>query len=304
MSLPVISVVGATATGKSELAIGLAHALGGEIINADAMQFYRGMDIGTAKLAPHERGGVPHHLIDILDVREEATVQAFQAAARAHIADIRERGGVPILVGGSGLYVRAATDDIAFPGTDPALRARLEAIAATGGAAPMHAQLSELDPAAAAKIAPADARRIVRALEVIALTGEEFSATLPAYRSAVSAVQLGLALERPALHGRIAGRVRRMWGAGWVDEVRGLRRVGLEEGRTAPRAIGYAQILAHLDGRLSPEEAQELTTVRTRQFAKRQETWFRRDPRIRWLPADDPGLLPAALAAIRAAAGE
>lgn len=279
---PIITVVGATATGKSDLALDLAEHLGGEIINTDSMQFYRGMDIGTAKLPVEERRGIPHHLIDILDVTAEANVQDFQARARTAIADIRNRGHRPILVGGSGLYVRAAVDHMEFPGTDPDLRARLEAEAAADRWS-LHQRLRELDPTAAEKITVNDQRRIARALEVIELTGRAFSAQLPDYQEIEPTIHLGLSMDRPILHERIAARVELMWDHGWVDEVRSLLEVGLAEGRTASRAIGYAQIRRHLDGELSAAEAKEETIVRTRQFARRQDTWFRRDPRIHWI---------------------
>ena len=279
---PIITVVGATATGKSDLALDLAEHLGGEIINTDSMQFYRGMDIGTAKLPVEERRGIPHHLIDILDVTAEANVQDFQARARTAIADIRNRGYRPILVGGSGLYVRAAVDHMEFPGTDPDLRARLEAEAAADRWS-LHQRLRELDPTAAEKITVNDQRRIARALEVIELTGRAFSAQLPDYQEIEPTIHLGLSMDRPVLHERIAARVELMWDQGWVDEVRSLLEVGLAEGRTASRAIGYAQIRRHLDGELSAAEAKEETIVRTRQFARRQDTWFRRDPRIHWI---------------------
>ena len=279
---PIITVVGATATGKSDLALDLAEHLGGEIINTDSMQFYRGMDIGTAKLPVEERRGIPHHLIDILDVTAEANVQDFQARARTAIADIRDRGHRPILVGGSGLYVRAAVDHMEFPGTDPDIRARLEAEAAADRWS-LHQRLRELDPKAAEKITVNDQRRIARALEVIELTGRAFSAQLPDYQEIEPTIHLGLSMDRPVLHERIAARVELMWDHGWVDEVRSLLEVGLAEGRTASRAIGYAQIRRHLDGELSAAEAKEETIVRTRQFARRQDTWFRRDPRIHWI---------------------
>ena len=279
---PIITVVGATATGKSDLALDLAEHLGGEIINTDSMQFYRGMDIGTAKLPVEERRGIPHHLIDILDVTAEANVQDFQARARTAIADIRNRGHRPILVGGSGLYVRAAVDHMEFPGTDPDIRARLEAEAAADRWS-LHQRLRELDPTAAEKITVNDQRRIARALEVIELTGRAFSAQLPDYQEIEPTIHLGLSMDRPILHERIAARVELMWDQGWVDEVRSLLEVGLAEGRTASRAIGYAQIRRHLDGELSAAEAKEETIVRTRQFARRQDTWFRRDPRIHWI---------------------
>ena len=279
---PIITVVGATATGKSDLALDLADRLGGEIINTDSMQFYRGMDIGTAKLPIDERRGIPHHLIDILDVNEEANVQDFQARARAAIADIRGRGLRPILVGGSGLYVRAAVDHMEFPGTDPEARARLEAEVATDRWM-LHQKLRELDPKAAEKITVNDQRRIARALEVIELTGRPFSAQLPDYQEIEPTIHLGLSMDRAILHERIVTRVDLMWEHGWVDEVSRLLGVGLAEGKTASRAIGYAQIQRHLDGELTAAEAKEETTIRTRQFARRQDTWFRRDPRIRWI---------------------
>ena len=281
---PTITIAGATATGKSDLGLNLAEHLGGEIINTDSMQFYRGMDIGTAKLPVSQRRGIPHHLIDILDVREEANVQTFQQQAREAIADIRSRGRRPILVGGSGLYVRAATDEMEFPGTDPQVRARLESEVAADRWG-KHRQLQELDPAAAAKITPNDTRRIVRALEVIELTGRPFSAALPNYQAIAPTIHLGLSVDRDILHERIAARVGLMWEQGWVDEVRNLLEHGLAEGRTASRAIGYAQIQLHLAGELDRSAAQEQTTVRTRQFARRQDTWFRRDPRIVWIDA-------------------
>lgn len=286
---PIITVVGATATGKSDLALDLADRLGGEIINTDSMQFYRGMDIGTAKLPVDERRGIPHHLIDILDVTEEANVQDFQARARAAIADIRERGLRPILVGGSGLYVRAAVDHMEFPGTDPEMRARLEAEVA-GDRWALHQKLRELDPTAAEKITVNDQRRIARALEVIELTGRPFSAQLPDYQEVEPTIHLGLRMDRAILHERIATRVHLMWEHGWVDEVIRLLDAGLAEGKTASRAIGYAQIQRHLAGELTAAEAKEETTIRTRQFARRQDTWFRRDPRIHWIDgsAADP----------------
>ncbi len=283
---PIIVVVGATATGKSDLALDLAEHLGGEIINTDSMQFYRGMDIGTAKLPPQERRGIPHHLIDILDVTEEANVQTFQTQARTAIAEVRSRGKRPILVGGSGLYVRAAIDRMGFPGTDPEVRARIEA-EVDADRWERHRYLRSIDPEAAAKITPNDVRRIVRALEVIELTGQPFSAQLPDYQEIEPTIQFGLHVDRQILHPRIAARVHGMWVHGWVDEVVGLLDQGLARGRTASRAIGYAQIQAHLAGELDRSQAQEQTIIKTRQFARRQDTWFRRDPRIRWIDAGD-----------------
>ncbi|MGD0684893.1 MAG: tRNA (adenosine(37)-N6)-dimethylallyltransferase MiaA [Streptosporangiaceae bacterium] len=299
MPQPLIAVVGPTAAGKSGLSLRLAESLGGEIVNADSMQLYRGMDIGTAKLPPAERAGVPHHLLDIWEVTRTASVSEYQQFARAAIAEIRGRGRIPILVGGSGLYVRAAIDNLEFPGTDPLLRDGLEAELADLGAAALHARLARADPAAAAAILPGNGRRIVRALEVIELSGRPFSATLPDYESVYPAVQLGLQLPRDELDRRVAGRVSRMWQAGLVAEVRELAGRGLRQGRTASRALGYAQVLRFLAGEWTQEQAAAETARATRRFARRQESWFRRDPRISWLPADEPGLAGRALAVLR-----
>jgi tRNA dimethylallyltransferase len=275
--------VGPTAAGKSELSLALARALDGEVINADSMQLYQGMDIGTAKLTTSERGGIPHHLLDIWPVTQTASVSEYQVLARAVIEDIQRRGQTPILVGGSGLYVRAAIDKLQFPGTDPDLRATLEAELAEVGPARLHARLASVDPAAAAAILPGNGRRIVRALEVVQLSGGPFTATLPQYESAFPTVQLGIHLPRPELDRRIAVRVGRMWDLGLVAEVRRLAEAGLREGRTASRALGYAQVLAFLDGHWSEEQAMAQTIQATRRFARRQESWFRRDPRVIWL---------------------
>lgn len=299
--LPIVAVVGQTATGKSDLGVALAHAVDGEIVNADASQFYRGMDIGTAKLGLREREGVPHHLLDVLDVREEASVAAYQQDARAVIDGIRERGHVPIMVGGSGLYVRAALDDLRIPPTDPAVRARWESRLDEVGAATLHAELMVADRPAAEQIHPSNGRRVVRALEVIELTGEPFSATMPKREFVSPAVMLGLRIDRPTLRERIAVRVDRMWHAGLLDEARSLDRVGLREGRTASRAIGYAQALQQLDGILDEAAAKDETAALTRKFARRQRSWFGPDPRIQWLPYDAPDLVDRALTAVRAA---
>jgi tRNA dimethylallyltransferase len=276
-----IAIVGATATGKSDLAVELALALGGEVVNADSMQLYRGMDIGTAKLTPAERRGVPHHLLDVWDVTKTASVAEYQELATAAIAGIERRGRVPVLVGGSGLYIRAALGDLEFPGTSEPVRARLTAELDTRGPAPLHARLAAADPVAAAAILPSNGRRIVRALEVIEMTGRPFSATLPGYDRGRPAVQIGLRVDRPELDRRIEARVERMWSAGFEDEVRNL--AGLRAGLTASRALGYQQMLRALDGDWSPERAREETARATRRFARRQESWFRRDPRVRWL---------------------
>jgi tRNA dimethylallyltransferase len=301
MPQPVIAVVGPTAAGKSELALGLARAVGGEIVNADSMQVYSGMDIGTAKLTLAQRRGVPHHLLDIWDVRQTASVAEYQRLARDAIGAIGRRGRVPVLAGGSGLYVRAALDPLTFPGTDPALRARLEAELARDGPAALHARLATADPAAAAAILPSNGRRIVRALEVIEVSGQPFSATMPRYESVYPAIQIGLAVDRAELDARIADRTGAMFGAGLVEEVRLLERAGLREGKTASRALGYAQVLRLLAGECSEAEAHAQTVLATRRFVRRQESWFRRDPRVTWLAAgaaDAGDLLDRALATI------
>jgi tRNA dimethylallyltransferase len=288
MSTQVIAVVGATATGKSGLGIALARALGGEVVNADSMQLYAGMDIGTAKEPAAARQGVPHHLLDIWPVTQAANVADYQKLARAAIDDIAARGRVPVLVGGSGLYVRAALDDLHFPGTDTATRARLTDELARQGPAALHARLATLDPEAAAAILPGNGRRIVRALEVIEISGRPFTATMPAYEKIRPAVQLGLMLPRPELDLRIAARVDRMWQAGLEAEVRRLAGQGLREGITASRALGYRQLLRHLDGEYTLDDARAETIRATKRFARRQESWFRRDPRVHWLDATTP----------------
>jgi tRNA dimethylallyltransferase len=279
----VIAVVGATATGKSGLALRLAEVIGGEIINADSMQLYRGMDIGTAKLTVEQRQGIPHHLLDVWDVRWAASVAEYQAMARTAIADVQSRGRVPLLVGGSGLYVRAALDDLNFPGTDPEVRERLEAELESEGPAALHARLAVIDPPAASAILPSNGRRIVRALEVAELAGRPFTATMPGYESLYPAVQIGLRVPRAEMDQRIERRAETMWQAGFADEVAALEQAGLREGRTASRALGYAQVLRFMDGEWGLDEAREQTIMATRRFARRQEAWFRRDPRIVWL---------------------
>jgi tRNA dimethylallyltransferase len=261
------------------------------------MQLYRGMDIGTAKLTPAEREGVPHHVLDVWDVIEPASVVAYQSLARAAIDDILARGRVPLLVGGSGLYVRAALEDFDFPGTDARVRARLEAELAATGPAPLHARLRAADPAAAARILPSNGRRIVRALEVIELTGGPFVAELPDSRPFYPAVSIGVDLDPAALDERIATRVDRMWAAGLVDEVRALVPRGLPDGRTASRALGYQQVLAFLAGRCTEDDARAETVRATRRFVRRQRSWFRRDPGIVWLDAARTDLVDAAIAA-------
>ncbi|MGW0502035.1 tRNA (adenosine(37)-N6)-dimethylallyltransferase MiaA [Micromonospora sp. NPDC003241] len=299
---PVVAVVGPTAAGKSALSIALAHALGGEVVNADSMQLYRGLDIGTAKLTVAEREGVPHHLLDLWEVTEPASVAEYQRLARAAIDDISARGRVPLLVGGSGLYVRAVLERFEFPGTDPALRERLEGELAAVGPAPLYARLRAADPAAAAGILPGNGRRIVRALEVIELTGRPFTAALPEPTPYYPAVQLGVDLDTALLDERIALRVDRMWADGLVAETRELVGQGLSQGRTASRALGYQQVLRFLAGELTEAEAHDETIRATRRFVRRQRSWFRRDPRVRWLDSADPGLIEAALGTVRAAA--
>jgi len=252
------------------------------------MQLYRGMDIGTAKLSMTERRGIPHQLLDVWDVTKTASVAEYQVLADEVIAGIEARGKVPVLAGGSGLYVRAALGDLDFPGTDERIRARLETELAAVGAESLHRRLMTLDPGAAAAILPSNGRRIVRALEVIELSGRPFSATLPGYDGGHAAVQIGLALPRQELDRRIEARVDRMWAAGFEAEVRELRdREGLRDGKTASRALGYQQMLRYLDGECTLDQAREDTVRATRRFARRQESWFRRDPRVTWLPADE-----------------
>ncbi|WP_433537633.1 tRNA (adenosine(37)-N6)-dimethylallyltransferase MiaA [Micromonospora sp. CA-249363] len=300
--MTVVAVVGPTAAGKSALSIALAHALDGEVVNADSMQLYRGMDIGTAKLTPDERDGVPHHLLDIWEVTEPASVAEYQRLARAAVDDILARGRVPLLVGGSGLYVRAVLERFEFPGTDAALRERLERELAEVGPAPLYARLRAVDPVAAEGILPGNGRRIVRALEVIELTGAPFTASLPQPTPYYPSVQLGVDLDTGLLDERIALRVDRMWADGLVDETRELVGRGLAEGRTASRALGYQQVLRLLDGELTEEQAHDETIRATRRFVRRQRSWFRRDPRIQWLDSAAPDLIEAAVRLVPATA--
>jgi tRNA dimethylallyltransferase len=286
-----LAVVGPTATGKSALAIALAEELGGEVVNADAMQLYRGMDIGTAKVTTDERRGVPHHLFDVLDVTETASVAAYQRDARATVERLLSENRVPILVGGSGLYVRAVLDELDFPGTDPAIRVRLEQELSERSAERLHERLATLDPAAAAAILPSNGRRIVRALEVIELTGRPFSATMPRPGPArYDTLQVGLDLGTEELDRRVDLRVTRMFGQGLVDEVRTLEKEGLRIGRTASRALGYQQVLDQLDADEDMAVAAAETARATRRFVRRQRSWFRRDQRIRWLDAGSADL--------------
>ncbi|MGI9002872.1 MAG: tRNA (adenosine(37)-N6)-dimethylallyltransferase MiaA [Pseudonocardia sp.] len=301
---PLVVVVGPTATGKSDLGLALAAELGGEVVNADALQLYRGLDIGTAKLTAVERAGVPHHLVDVLEVTETASVAAYQRAARNTIEQLRAAGRTPVLVGGSGLYVHAVVDELDFAGTDPGLRARLEAELAEVGAGVLHARLAQADPAAAEIVLPTNGRRIVRALEVITLTGRPFPARLPTGGvPRYGAVLLGVDRATAELDERVARRVARMFAAGLVDETRGLLRAGLREGRTASRALGYQQVIAALDGTGDFGAAAAETVVATRRFVRRQRSWFRRDRRIGWLDGAAPDLLDQARAVLAARVG-
>ncbi|MFD9523607.1 tRNA (adenosine(37)-N6)-dimethylallyltransferase MiaA [Streptomyces sp. NPDC059979] len=279
----VIAVVGPTAAGKSDLGVALARQFDGEVVNADSMQLYRGMDIGTAKLTTEERGGVPHHLLDIWDVTDTANVAEYQRLARLEIDKLLAEGRTPVLVGGSGLYVRGALDVMEFPGTDPEVRARLEDELTLRGSGALHARLAAADPHAARAILPSNGRRIVRALEVIEITGRPFTANLPGHESVYDTVQIGVDVARPELDERIALRVDRMWEAGLVDEVRALEARGLRDGITASRALGYQQVLAALAGECTEDEARTETVRATKRFARRQDSWFRRDPRVHWL---------------------
>jgi tRNA dimethylallyltransferase len=296
----IVAVVGPTAAGKSDLALGLAEALGGEVLNTDSMQVYRGMDIGTAKLSADQRRGITHHLLDLLEVTAPATVADFQTWARVAIDDCRARGVPPVLVGGSALYTRAVLDRFEFPGTDPAVRRRLEDEAEEVGGPALHERLRDVDAVAAAKITPSNTRRVVRALEVVEITGRPFTASLPELHYFYDGVhQIGVDVPRPVLDERIARRVQQMWDAGFVAEVRRLASVGLREGRTANRALGYQQVLAYLDGQITEREAVEQTVNATRRFARRQDSWFRKDPRITWVAHDDPERVTQALSLVR-----
>lgn len=292
MTQPVIVLIGPTASGKSALAVDVAVQLRAdgiltEIVNADSMLVYRGMNIGTAKPTLEERRGIPHHLIDIMEVTEQASVAEFQAQARAVIADIQRRGGVPIVVGGSPLYTRAITDAFHFPGSDEQVRAKWEAELARVGVSALYERLREVAPSSAENIEPGNGRRIVRALEIHELTGEH-SPTLPQWTYELEGIQqYGLDLPRDVLDARIDARVESMWEAGLVDEVRALLVVGLREGRTALRAIGYRQVVQMLDRELTEDEAKDAVKRATRKFFRKQLGWYRRDPRIRWLAAGD-----------------
>lgn len=290
--MSVIVICGATATGKSDLALALASEMDGEIINADSMQLYKGMDIGTAKLSISERKGIPHHLLDVLNVREDASVAWYQEHARSLVSQIEARGKVAIIVGGTGLYIKAILDDLNFPDTDQEVRERLNAMAEKIGGPAMHERLASLDPAAALAIDSQNVRRVIRALEVIEITGKPFTANLPRKDSTryPQARQFGLAMDRDSLAMRIDERVDRMWKQGLVGETKGLIQAGIREGRTAQLALGYAQALKSIAGEMTDDEAKEDTKRATRQYARRQETWFSRDARIQWISPNQPRL--------------
>ncbi|MBK7722985.1 MAG: tRNA (adenosine(37)-N6)-dimethylallyltransferase MiaA [Austwickia sp.] len=298
-SLPVVAIVGPTATGKSELALALARAADGEVVNADASQLYRGMDIGTAKVPVDQRQDVPHHQLDVLDIQQEASVAAYQRCARADLGAISAGGRLPILAGGSGLYVRAALDRLDIPPTDPGLRASLERELADRGLDVLRQRLERADPAAARVIDAHNARRIVRALEVIELTGRPFSATMPTRDFIGPTVLVGLRCERAVLDERIARRTRGMWAAGLLAEVEQLVGAGLAQTRTAARAVGYPQAMAQLRGDCTQDDAVEATVAATRRLVRRQESWFGADPRVHWLQAPaTPDDLPALVSRI------
>jgi tRNA dimethylallyltransferase len=296
---PIVVIVGPTAAGKTRLSLDLAESLGGEIVNTDAMQVYRGMDIGTAKLPSDERRGIAHHLLDVLDITETASVAEFQSMARSVITDLRSRGVVPVLVGGSALYTRAIVDRFDFPGQSAEVRQRWQDEMDRIGPAALHARLAELDPGAAANILASNGRRIVRALEAIEVSGKPFSSSLPAKEYFFdNVVQIGVDIDRPTLDARIEVRVRHMWEAGLVDEVRGLEPLGLRAGLTASRALGYQQVLAFLAGKCTEEEAFTATVTGTRRFARRQDSWFRKDDRVSWILWDAPNAVQSALGRI------
>ena len=280
-----IIICGATATGKSDLAVALAQEIGAEIVNADSMQVYQGMDIGTAKLSHAERGGITHHLLDVLTVKQDSTVAWYQEIARKTIDEIHSRGRDAIIVGGTGLYIKAIVDDLNFPDTDPVIRSRLELEAIEQGPAALFQRLEKLDPAAALAIDRANTRRIIRALEVIEITGQPFTANLPREESSryPAAFHFGLSQDRESLDIRVSNRVDSMWESGLVAEVETLVGQGLREGVTAQKALGYAQVLQMRDGVLTSEQAQEETKRVTRQYIRRQDTWFSRDSRLHWL---------------------
>ena len=287
-----IVICGATATGKSDLAVDLAKEIGAEIINADSMQIYRGMDIGTAKLSVEERQGIPHHLLDVLDVYQDATVAWYQELARKAVTEIHGAGKHAIIVGGTGLYIKSILDDLNFPDTDAQVRQRLTEEAKIFGIVNLFERLAQLDPAAAAAIDIKNERRVIRALEVIEITGKPFTANLPREDSLryPDAMQFGLVMDRAELGARVEARIDRMWERGFVSEVDSLISLGINQATTARRALGYAQIIAMRAGEISEPVAIEDTKRATRQYVRRQETWFSRDARIQWISPSQPRL--------------
>ena len=301
MSAQLIIISGATATGKSDLAVELAKEINAEIVNADSMQLYQGMDIGTAKLTVAERQGVPHHLLDLVCVKDDVNVAWYQELARAKIDELRGAGKSVVVVGGTGLYIKAILDDLNFPDTDPDIRQKITDEAEALGNEAMHARLASLDPAAALAIPKENVRRVIRALEVIEITGAPYTASLPREGSSryPDARQFGLVLDREKLDPRIDARVEKMWERGLVEETTRLIKEGLLEGQTAQRALGYAQIIKMAMGQMSEAEAKEETKRATRQYARRQETWFSKDLRITWIaPASTSVHLEKLLASI------
>ena len=290
--MKVIVICGATATGKSDIALDIAEQIGAEIINADSMQLYTGMDIGTAKLSVAERRGIPHHLLDVLSVKQDSTVAWYQQLAREKISEIHSRNRHAVIVGGTGLYIKAVLDDLNFPDTNPEVRSRLESEAEEFGSDSLFVRLQDLDPAAALAIDRANTRRIIRALEVIEITGKPFTANLPRADSSrfPDALQFGLVMEREHLQERIDLRVEKMWEQGFVAEVDALIADGILEGSTAQRALGYSALIAMRAGEMTEVEAKEETKRSTRQYARRQETWFSRDARIQWIAPHQPRL--------------
>jgi len=287
-----IVICGATATGKSDLAVSLAKEIGAEIVNADSMQIYKGMDIGTAKLSPDERDGISHHLLDVLNVSQDATVAWYQDLARAAVTDIHSRGKDAIIVGGTGLYIKSILDDLNFPDTDAAIRQKLTEEAKEFGIVQLFQRLEQLDPAAAAAIDRQNERRVIRALEVIEITGQPFTANLPRADSSLfpDALQFGLVMDRAELGVRVEARVDQMWQKGFVAEVDRLIEEGITRATTARRALGYAQIIAMRNGEITEDVAIEETKRATRQYVRRQETWFSRDARINWISPVQPRL--------------
>ena len=290
---PLLALVGPTGSGKTEAGIQIAQALGAEIVSVDSMLIYRGMDIGTAKPTAIQRGRVPHHLLDLADPSEPFSVARYQSSAQGVLFDLGSRGAVPLLVGGSGLYFRACVDDLEFPATDPAVRADLQRQADGLGAVRLYDRLRDLDPVAAAKIESGNVRRTIRALEVAGLTGRPFSSFATAWEAypADRVTAAGIEVERTVLNDRIARRVDAMARAGWIEEVTRLVQAGFAGWLTATQAIGYAELARHLEGDRSLEEAMALTVKRTKQLARRQLAWFRRDPRIRWFSAGEGGAM-------------